>query len=87
MTSGESRTTIDGPAGTLELAFNLPAAAPRGIALIAHPHPLQGGTLDNKVAQTLAKAFVSLEYARGALQLSRRRKKRGRVRQGYRRDR
>jgi hypothetical protein len=63
MTSGESRTTIDGPAGTLELAFNLTATAPRGIALVAHPNPLQGGTLDNKVAQTLAKAFVSLEYA------------------------
>jgi uncharacterized protein len=63
MTKGESRMAIEGPAGTLELAFNLPGSAPRGIALIAHPHPLQGGTLDNKVAQTLAKAFVALEYA------------------------
>ena len=34
-----------------------------GIALIAHPHPLQGGTLDNKVVQTLAKTFFSLGYA------------------------
>lgn len=63
MTSGESRTTIDGPAGTLEVAFNLPAGSLRGIALVAHPNPTQGGTLDNKVAQTLAKAFVALEYA------------------------
>ena len=63
MTKGESRTIIDGPTGLLEIAFNLPAATPRGIALIAHPHPLQGGTLDNKVAQTLAKAFAALEYA------------------------
>jgi alpha/beta superfamily hydrolase len=35
----------------------------RGIALVAHPHPLQGGTLDNKVVQTLAKTFAALGYA------------------------
>jgi uncharacterized protein len=56
------RYTIDGPAGALEIAQNVPAPAPRGIALIAHPHPLQGGTLDNKVAQTLAKTFFALGY-------------------------
>ncbi len=64
---GERRTTIAGPAGALEVAVNLPAThpdkQPRGIALIAHPHPQQGGTLDNKVAQTLAKIFVALGYA------------------------
>ncbi len=55
---------IDGAAGTLECKLDLPAeAAPRGIALIAHPHPLYGGTMDNKVAQTLARAFVALGYA------------------------
>ena len=32
--------------------------APRGVAVIAHPHPLFGGTMDNKVVQTLARAFV-----------------------------
>jgi alpha/beta superfamily hydrolase len=63
VTKGETRKSIAGPAGALELAFNLPEAAPRGIALVAHPHPLQGGTLDNKVAQTLAKTFVALGYA------------------------
>lgn len=62
MTRGESRTTIVGPVGTLEVALNLPLETPRGVALVAHPHPLQGGTLDNKVAQTLAKTFVSLGY-------------------------
>jgi hypothetical protein len=56
------RCTIDGPAGALEIAQNVPAHAPRGIALVAHPHPLQGGTLDNKVAQTLAKTFFALGY-------------------------
>lgn len=54
--------SIAGPAGALELALNLPGQAPRGIALVAHPHPLQGGTLDNKVVQTLAKTFAGLGY-------------------------
>ncbi|HEV2979280.1 MAG TPA: CocE/NonD family hydrolase [Casimicrobiaceae bacterium] len=63
MTRGENRTTITGPVGALEVAVNVPAENPRGIALVAHPHPLQGGTLDNKVAQTLAKTFVALGYA------------------------
>jgi alpha/beta superfamily hydrolase len=57
------RATIDGPAGALEIAQNIPPSTPRGIALVAHPHPLQGGTLDNKVAQTLAKTFFALDYA------------------------
>jgi len=56
------RLVIDGPAGDLEVAINAPERPPRGIALVAHPHPLQGGTLDNKVAQTLAKTFFSLGY-------------------------
>ena len=63
MTRGERRSSIAGPAGTLEVAFNVPEGALRGIALIAHPHPLQGGTLDNKVVQTLAKTFAALGYA------------------------
>jgi hypothetical protein len=58
---------IDGPAGQLQCALDLPDAAlfpaPRGIALVAHPHPLYGGTMDNKVTQTLARAFVALGYA------------------------
>jgi uncharacterized protein len=62
LTRGEDRTTIAGPAGALEVALNVPAEGPHGIALVAHPHPLQGGTLDNKVAQTLAKTFVALGY-------------------------
>ena len=57
------RFVIDGPAGPLEVAINAPATPPRGIALIAHPHPQQGGTLDNKVVQTLAKTFFALGYA------------------------
>jgi len=57
------RFTIDGPAGALEVAIGHPAHAPSGIALVAHPNPVQGGTLDNKVAQTLARTFHALGYA------------------------
>jgi alpha/beta superfamily hydrolase len=56
------REFIVGPAGRIECAVDQPQAAPRGIALIAHPHPLFGGTLDNKVVQTLARALVELGY-------------------------
>jgi uncharacterized protein len=63
LTRGERRSSVAGPAGTLEVAFNVPEGSVRGIALIAHPHPLQGGTLDNKVVQTLAKTFAALGYA------------------------
>jgi len=63
LTRGERRSSIAGPAGALEVALNVPEGSVRGIALIAHPHPLQGGTLDNKVVQTLAKTFAALGYA------------------------
>ena len=57
-----AKTTIQGPVGTLELLIDapdlLPGQAPCGVAVIAHPHPLFGGTMDNKVVQTLARAFV-----------------------------
>lgn len=56
------RLSIEGPAGKLEIAVNDPGENRRGIAVVAHPHPLYGGTLDNKVVQTLAKAFVALGY-------------------------
>lgn len=67
MNAHTQRFIIAGAAGQLECALDLPDTAqfetPRGIALIAHPHPLYGGTMDNKVAQTLARAFVALGYA------------------------
>ncbi|MCC6535506.1 MAG: alpha/beta hydrolase [Burkholderiales bacterium] len=53
---------LDGPAGTIEVAINDPGTSRRGLALIAHPHPLQGGTRDNKVVTTLARALFSLGY-------------------------
>ena len=51
---------IDGPAGKIEIDISDPGAARRGIALIAHPHPLMGGTKDNKVVTTLARALCAL---------------------------
>ncbi len=56
------RRTIAGPAGALEIALNVPETV-RGIALIAHPNPLEGGTLDNKVVHTLAKSFFAFDFA------------------------
>ena len=50
--------TIDGPAGLLEVVMEEPDQAPLGLAVIAHPHPLHGGTMDNKVVHTLCRAFV-----------------------------
>jgi hypothetical protein len=57
------REFVAGPAGKIECAVDEPDSHSKGIALVAHPHPLFGGTLDNKVVQTLARAFVSLGYA------------------------
>ena len=59
---------LDGAAGKIQCSLNLPMSSattqkPVGIALIAHPHPLYGGTMDNKVTQTLARTFVTMQYA------------------------
>jgi alpha/beta superfamily hydrolase len=63
MNAQTERLLLDGPAGSIECAIDTPAeAAPRGVAVIAHPHPLNGGTMDNKVAQTIARAFVQLGW-------------------------
>lgn len=57
-----ARTTVAGPAGAIEVAVDTPDGVPRGVALVCHPHPLFGGTMDNKVVQTLARAFLQLGY-------------------------
>ncbi|RQO58127.1 alpha/beta hydrolase [Variovorax sp. KBW07] len=60
MNSQTEKISLQGAAGAIEVQRDLPAdAASRGIAVIAHPHPLFGGTMDNKVVQTLARAFVA----------------------------
>src|ERR1041385_2278058 len=62
MRSSTRREFVAGPAGRIECAVARPESSARGVALIAHPHPLYGGTLDNKVVQTLARAFLELGY-------------------------
>src|SRR3954467_260781 len=62
MRSSTRREFVGGPAGRIACAVDRPEAAARGVTLIAHPHPLYGGTLDNKVVQTLARAFLELGY-------------------------
>ncbi|MFZ2524163.1 MAG: alpha/beta fold hydrolase [Candidatus Ferrigenium altingense] len=54
---------LAGPAGRLEGMLHLPDAAPRAVAVIAHPLPTMGGTMDNKVVTTLARAFLELGFA------------------------
>jgi alpha/beta superfamily hydrolase len=62
MRASTRRKFVAGAAGRIECAVDKPEGAARGVALIAHPHPLFGGSLDNKVVQTLARAFVELGY-------------------------
>ncbi len=49
---------IDGPAGNIEVVLEAPASAPVGLAVVAHPLPTMGGTMDNKVVHTIARALV-----------------------------
>jgi alpha/beta superfamily hydrolase len=65
MNSLTRRFRVAGPAGTIEVLRDEPAVghALRGTAVIAHPHPLFGGTMDNKVVQTIARAFVQSGWA------------------------
>jgi uncharacterized protein len=51
---------IVGPAGALETLIESPRSTPRGIAVLCHPHPLQQGTMHNKVVTTLARTFTRL---------------------------
>jgi alpha/beta superfamily hydrolase len=62
MNMNSEKFTLQGGAGLMEGLIDMPAGTPKGIALVAHPHPLYGGTMENKVAQTLARTFVALGY-------------------------
>ena len=59
MNSATLNLTLEGEVGVIEALLDVPAGLQaRGTAVIAHPHPLFGGTMHNKVVQTLARAFV-----------------------------
>lgn len=66
MSKHTERFSLAGNAGNMECVIDLPDAelftTPRGLALVAHPHPLYGGTMDNKVAHALARTFVGIGY-------------------------
>jgi alpha/beta superfamily hydrolase len=63
MNPGTRIVGIDGPAGRIDVAVDRPESEPvRGLAVVAHPHPLYGGTRDNKVVQTLARALLALGH-------------------------
>ncbi len=53
---------VDGPIGKLETILAEPESAPIGIAIIAHPHPLHGGTMDNKIIYTLFHSLLELGF-------------------------
>lgn len=60
MNARTQRFQLPGPAGVIEALRDTPAdVASRGVAVIAHPHPLFGGTMENKVVQTIARAFMA----------------------------
>jgi uncharacterized protein len=58
MNANTERLMLQGGAGAVEALRDQPASPAKGIAIICHPHPLFGGTMDNKVVQTLARALV-----------------------------
>jgi hypothetical protein len=59
MNTFTKRGEIAGPAGPLSVAVDTTTDVPtRGLAVICHPHPLQGGTMDNKVVTTIARALT-----------------------------
>ena len=49
---------FEGAAGRIDCALDWPEGAPRGWALVLHPHSLQGGARDNKVVTTMARACL-----------------------------
>ena len=53
---------IEGSAGKIETVLAEPRELPKGIAVIAHPHPLHGGTMDNKVVYTLFNSMLELGF-------------------------
>jgi alpha/beta superfamily hydrolase len=62
MNSQTVRQSLAGPAGAIECALDAPSGAPGGIVVICHPHPVHGGTLDNKVVITLVRAFLQIGF-------------------------
>lgn len=60
MNAQTQRLTVAGPAGEIEALLDVPAGAATGLLVVCHPHPQHGGTMDNKVVQTLARAGMQV---------------------------
>jgi len=61
MTTTETTILLPGSAGNIETRFQEPLDnAADQIGIICHPHPLHGGTMNNKVVTTLARTFKEL---------------------------
>ena len=58
MNAATSRFSVAGPVGALEVVLDSAPGPAKGTVVLAHPHPLFGGTMDNKVVVTIARAFV-----------------------------
>ena len=54
---------LAGHAGQLEAILSIPAAGPRAVAVVCHPHPLYGGTMDNKVVHYTSRALNDMGVA------------------------
>ncbi len=62
MNAHTERLLTAGPAGAIECALDRPTGPSQGVVVLCHPHPVHGGTMDNKVVQTLARAFLQLGW-------------------------
>ncbi len=62
MIAQTEKITLDGMVGPVEAVRNRPAGSAKGVAVVAHPHPLYGGTMHNKVVQTLTRALVQAHW-------------------------
>ena len=71
MLASIEKMLVDGPKGDIEVALDWPTTSAQqtlqGIVYIGHPHPLYGGTLDNKVVSTIARSFAGWDGLRFVL--------------------
>lgn len=63
MTGADAVREIPGVVGPLEARLDLPAGPPRAVAVVAHPHPLLGGTMQTRAVYHAAKAFTAIDVA------------------------
>ena len=62
MSGSAQPLTLQAGGGRVQAVCDKPLGVSKGLAVVAHPHPLFGGTMDNKVVQTLAKACVAADW-------------------------